>query len=124
MQQEYSYYLETYRSTGLRHCLNWYHSREPNFRHEQADRLAERPFPPHIPALLISATEDAALPLWMAQSEASRKPFEVGGNLRLEVVEGADHWDVLYRDKVNDMLGGFVEEVLSSRWKPEKKMKL
>ncbi|BGP21408.1 soluble epoxide hydrolase [Rhodotorula toruloides] len=117
---EYQYYLDTFSRHGLHHPLNWYRTRRINHTEEQASRLPA--FSPDIPALMIPAEKDPALPPAMAKSPAVMKSFP-GGNLRvLPVVKEADHWllqDVRFRDRVTDMLADFVDEVLSGKWKPE-----
>ncbi|GAA5856180.1 hypothetical protein JCM8547_000807 [Rhodosporidiobolus lusitaniae] len=118
---EYQYYMQVFRSTGLTHPLNWYRTRALNFRDEQAARLADKGFPPHIPALLLAATGDAALPPAMATNDAVKKAFEKGGNLRVEMVEGADHWllqDPRFRNKITHRLEEFAREVLDGKWTP------
>ncbi|GAA6035930.1 hypothetical protein JCM8097_005171 [Rhodosporidiobolus ruineniae] len=121
---EYLYYLTSFSSTGLTHPLNWYRTRALNEADERAARLAERGFPAEVPALLLTVTEDPALPPSMAEGVGMKRAFERGGNLRVKRVEGADHWllqDPLYRNKVTDMLDDFAQEVLSGKWRPEKR---
>lgn len=140
--QEYHYYLETFRKHGLYHPLNWYRTRRINHEEEQAARLG--PVPAHIPALMIPAEKDPALPPAMADNPAVRKCFS--GNLRvLPPIKGGDHWvlqvielvppgrhgdqridgpssamyqDVRYCDQVTRMLADFVDEVLAGKWQP------
>ncbi|BGP12483.1 hypothetical protein JCM10213_006949 [Rhodosporidiobolus nylandii] len=124
---ESRYYVETFRKTGLKHALNWYRTRKLNYKQDQADRLAEKGFPPHIPALLLPAEKDVALPPAMSKSEAVLKAFERGGNLRIEVIEGADHWllqDQRFRDQVTNKLDAFMQEVASGKWLPAKGAKM
>lgn len=87
--QEYDYYLSTFQKNGLHHPLNWYRTRQINFLEEQEARIA--PFPANIPALVLSAAKDDALPPAMAKNKAVLKCFP-GGNLSVKVIEGADHW--------------------------------
>lgn len=118
--QEYHYYLNTFRKHGLYHPLNWYRTRRINHLDEQESRIG--PVPAHIPALMIPAELDPALPPAMADSPAVKKCFP-GGNLRvLPPVKGGDHWvlqDVRYCDVVTNLLGDFVDEVTSGKWQPE-----
>ncbi|KAG0661846.1 hypothetical protein C6P46_003737 [Rhodotorula mucilaginosa] len=117
---EYHYYLNTFRKHGLYHPLNWYRTRRINHLDEQESRIG--PVPAHIPALMIPAELDPALPPAMADSPAVKKCFP-GGNLRvLPPVKGGDHWvlqDVRYCDVVTNLLGDFVDEVTSGKWQPE-----
>ncbi|GAA5907551.1 hypothetical protein JCM6882_004403 [Rhodosporidiobolus microsporus] len=118
---EFLYYLSVFRKTGMSTPTNWYRTRELNFRDDQAAGFAARGFPRDIPALLLPASKDVALPPAMALSPAVKKAFP-GGNLRIEVFEGADHWllqDRRFRDEVNDKLDDFIQEVLSGKWQPE-----
>ncbi|GAA6020234.1 hypothetical protein JCM10207_004381 [Rhodosporidiobolus poonsookiae] len=123
---EYTYYLRTFRATGLTHPLNWYRTRTLNHLDEQHSDLAACGFPAHIPALLLPATEDPALPPQMGKSPSVVRAFK-GGNLRVKEIEGADHWllqDRRFRSKVTGILDDFVQEVLGGRWQPEPQTKL
>ncbi|GAA5968925.1 hypothetical protein JCM21900_000731 [Sporobolomyces salmonicolor] len=109
-EPEFDYYLSTFRRTGLHSALNWYRTRLINHCDEQASQIP--PFPEHIPALVLPAENDLALPPSMAESPAVRKCFP-GGNLEVRVVRGADHWllqDPRYRAQVTRLLADFVEE--------------
>jgi hypothetical protein len=87
--QELDVYLNAYRKGGFAAPLNWYRTRQINFREEQLANLP--PFPPHIPCLQLPASHDAALPPSMALSPAVLRCFPAG-NLDVRVLEGADHW--------------------------------
>ncbi|GAA5918434.1 hypothetical protein JCM1841_003963 [Sporobolomyces salmonicolor] len=109
-EPEFDYYLSTFRRTGLHSALNWYRTRLINHCDEQASQIP--PFPEHVPALVLPAENDLALPPSMAESPAVRKCFP-GGNLEVRVVRGADHWllqDPRYRAHVTGLLADFVEE--------------
>ncbi|GJN92183.1 hypothetical protein Rhopal_005213-T1 [Rhodotorula paludigena] len=115
---EYLYYLGTFKKHGLHAPLNWYRTRRVNYFEEQESGLSHS-FPAHIPALLLPAENDPALPPGMAKSQGKYFP---GGNLRVEVIKGADHWllqDGQCRNLVTDKLVAFVDEVLSGKWKPD-----
>ncbi|GAA5997287.1 alpha/beta hydrolase [Rhodotorula paludigena] len=115
---EYLYYLRTFEKHGLHAPLNWYRTRRVNYFEEQQSGLSHS-FPAHIPALLFPAENDPALPPGMAKSQGKYFP---GGNLRVEVIKGADHWllqDGNCRNLVTDKLAAFVDEVLSGKWKPD-----
>lgn len=95
--QEYQYYLDTFHRYGLHHPLNWYRTRQVNHAEEQLSRLPT--FSPEIPALMIPAEKDPALPPAMAKSPAVMKCFP-GRNLRVSPpVKGADHWLLQVRGK-------------------------
>lgn len=143
--QEYLYYLRTFKKHGLHAPLNWYRTRRVNYFEEQQSGLSHS-FPAHIPALLLPAENDPALPPGMAKSQGKYFP---GGNLRVEVIKGADHWllqvrcvylttalsvalvvwstrltrhslqDGKCRNLVTDKLAAFVDEVLSGKWRPD-----
>ncbi|BGP36432.1 hypothetical protein JCM10450v2_000331 [Rhodotorula kratochvilovae] len=117
---EYLYYLSTFRKYGMHHPLNWYRNRRVCALDERASRLPPT-FPADIPALLLPAELDSALPPSMADPKKMRRMFP-GGNLRVEVLKGADHWvlqDAPFRDAVTEKLAAFVEEVLAGKWQPD-----
>ncbi|GAA5829814.1 hypothetical protein JCM3770_005370, partial [Rhodotorula araucariae] len=117
---EFLYYLSTFRKYGMHHPLNWYRNRRACALEERASPLPAT-FPAHIPALLLPAEHDAALPPAMSDPRKMRKTFP-GGNLRVELLKGADHWalqDAPFRDAVTEKLAAFVEEVLSGKWQPD-----
>ncbi|GAA5828224.1 hypothetical protein JCM11251_002643 [Rhodosporidiobolus azoricus] len=119
--EEFRYYNAVFSKSGFATPTNWYRTRRLNFRDDQLARFAERGFPKDIPSLLLPAGEDNALPPSMALSPAMKKAFK-GGNLRIEVIEGADHWllqDRRFRDKVSEKLDSFIQEILSGKWQPE-----
>lgn len=70
--------------------LSWYRNRAINFKEEVESNLP--PFPSYIPCLQLPAEHDAALPPKMCLSQNVLKEFKVGGNLEVQVLEGADHW--------------------------------
>ncbi|TNY19567.1 Alpha/Beta hydrolase protein [Rhodotorula diobovata] len=118
--QELLYYIETFKKHGMHAPLNWYRNRTVSALDEQASHVAAT-FPAHIPALLLPAENDPALPPAMSDPKRMAKLFP-GGNLRIEVIKGADHWalqDEPFRDGVTDRLLSFVEEVLAGKWQPE-----
>lgn len=88
--QELLYYIYAFKKYGMHAPLNWYRNRRVSALDEQASELPGT-FPPHIPALLIPAENDPALPPAMADPKKMQKHFP-GGNLRVELVKGADHW--------------------------------
>ncbi|GAA5837132.1 hypothetical protein JCM9279_005594 [Rhodotorula babjevae] len=117
---ELLYYIWAFKTYGMHAPLNWYRNRRVSALDEQASELPGT-FPPHIPALLLPAENDPALPPAMADPKKMQKHFP-GGNLRVELVKGADHWvlqDAPYRDDVTAKLVSFVDEVLAGKWQPE-----
>ncbi|KAI8918248.1 Alpha/Beta hydrolase protein [Powellomyces hirtus] len=63
-EKEFEYYCKQFARTGFHGPLNWYRTRRVNFEDEQGD-LARRIT---IPALMVLAEEDAALPPVMARN--------------------------------------------------------
>jgi len=90
LPQELLYYIWAFKTYGMHAPLNWYRNRRVSALDEQASELPGT-FPPHIPALLLPAENDPALPPAMADPKKMQKHFP-GGNLRVELVKGADHW--------------------------------
>lgn len=93
--QELLYYIETFKKHGMHAPLNWYRNRTVSALDEQASHVAAT-FPAHIPALLLPAENDPALPPAMSDPKRMAKLFP-GGNLRIEVIKGADHWALQVR---------------------------
>ncbi|GAA5848681.1 hypothetical protein JCM5353_000248 [Sporobolomyces roseus] len=121
-EPEYDYYLSTFAKNGLQHPLNWYRTRKINYLEEQEAQLP--PFPAQIPALVLSAAGDDALPPSMADNKSVRKCFP-GGNLKVKVIDEADHWvlqDPRYRDGVTKQLAEFIEENFAKEEKSNPKL--
>ncbi|GAA5908116.1 alpha/beta hydrolase [Sporobolomyces salmoneus] len=121
-EPEYDYYLSTFQKNGLQHPLNWYRTRRINFLEEQEAQLP--PFPAHIPALVLSAAKDDALPPAMAKNKAVMKCFP-GGNLTVKVIEGADHWvlqDRRFRNGITKQLDEFIDENFAKEQKAISKL--
>lgn len=107
-ESELEYYVSQYmlqQAPQLRGPLNWYRTRQVN--HEEELPLAEKRVTIEMPALLITATEDAALPPWMsAGMEKHFKRLDRG-----EVKSG--HWALSQAaDAVNEKIGEWIEDVL------------
>ncbi|KAI5477200.1 calcium-transporting ATPase [Pseudohyphozyma bogoriensis] len=87
-EAELDHYIDTFNKGGMAGPLAWYKTRAVNHHEEVAHN--HDPFPPHIPALLLSATLDAALPPSMATSKSVLGAFPAGN---LEDVEPDEELD-------------------------------
>lgn len=105
--EEVDFYVAQYARNGMRGPLNWYRTRKHNYEEElallkdgEAPRLG-------MPALIVVAEKDPALPPRM--SEGMEAHFE---NLSRATV-GGTHWALWdSTEDVNAAIGKFVEEVL------------
>ena len=107
--KELDYYAEAYSRNGLKGTLNWYRTRELNFRDEKV--LANvKDLKIKCPVLLVSARQDQAIPPSMARG--MEKSFE---DLSTGEVD-AGHWALWQRpEECNRLIGGFLERVLEGR---------
>jgi soluble epoxide hydrolase/lipid-phosphate phosphatase len=109
-------YVEVFRAKGMNGPFNWYRTRKLNYEDELvfAKRDKVHRFP--MPAMLVMATEDIALPPSLAEAQA--KFFE--GGLRKVTVE-ASHWVAVEKpDEVNRLIGEFVTDILGKEVVKEK----
>lgn len=111
-EDEIDFYVRQYSRHGMRGPLNWYRTRQINYEDERA--LLGGPdgqTPPRVqpPALMVVASNDAALPPSMA--EGMQKSFE---SLRMAEVEGT-HWALWEPTaaQTNAHIGSFIEELLA-----------
>ena len=112
-EKELEYYVQQYCLNGppeLRGPLNWYRTRELNFQDER--ELAEKEPKFEMPALLITATKDAALPPSM--SAGMDKYF-----VKLSRGEvDSSHWALSHAaDEVNQNVAKWVNDILGGALK-------
>jgi soluble epoxide hydrolase / lipid-phosphate phosphatase len=115
--EELDFYSEAYSRNGLRGPLNWYRTRELNFRDEKV--LANvKDLKIKVPVLFVVAKNDQALPPSM--SRGMERSFE-----SLEVREvDAGHWALWQRpEECNRLIEGFLEKLLGGDGQ-ERKTKL
>jgi len=107
--QELEFYAEKYARNGMRGPLNWYRTRELNFKDEIP--LAEKAAQIECPAMFIGATRDDALP--PAMSKGMGKGFEKGVKMK-EVA--SHHWCLwAAAEECNALIKEFVDEQLQMR---------
>ncbi|KAI5863164.1 epoxide hydrolase [Durotheca rogersii] len=107
------FYVQEYSRNGLHGPCNWYRTRDLNG--EDDLELAKDPsFQFKIPAMLVMAGRDQALPPHLA--EGQDKYFAAG--LKSELIPESNHWvQVTFPKEVNDYIGDFVETVLGEELK-------
>jgi pimeloyl-ACP methyl ester carboxylesterase len=107
-EEELEYYAECYSRNGLRGPLNWYRTRELNFKDEKV--LAEvKDLRIKCPVLFVVAKHDAALPPSMARG--MEKSF---GDLTIKEVD-ASHWALWQQpEECNAFIKEFFVEKLFS----------
>jgi soluble epoxide hydrolase / lipid-phosphate phosphatase len=104
--EELEYYAEAYSRNGLRGPLNWYRTRELNFRDEKPLAVV-KDFKIRCPVLFVVAKNDQALPPSMSQG--MEKSFE---NLTVREVDSG-HWALWQKpEECNWLIGGFLERLL------------
>jgi soluble epoxide hydrolase / lipid-phosphate phosphatase len=111
--EELDYYTEAYSRHGLRGPLNWYRTRELNFRDEKV--LANvKDFKIRCPVLYVGAKRDQALPPSMVRGmERNFEDLTVG-----EVDAG--HWALWQRpEECNRLISGFLERLLGESEREE-----
>jgi soluble epoxide hydrolase / lipid-phosphate phosphatase len=104
--EELDHYTEAYSRQGLRGPLNWYRTRELNFR-DEIPLAGVNDLKIRCPVLFVSAKRDAALPPSMSMGMA--KGFV---DLTTELVDSG-HWALWQRPKeCNGLIKGFLERVV------------
>ncbi|EMR67943.1 putative epoxide hydrolase protein [Eutypa lata UCREL1] len=104
------FYVQEYSRHGLHAPCNWYRTRELESEDETVLAKEQPDFKFKLPAMLVMAEQDAALPLQMADGQ--EEYFE-GDNFKMEVLAGANHWAMLQKpEECNKLIGGFVKKVL------------
>lgn len=110
-EEELEYYAESFSRNGLRGPLNWYRTRELNFKDEKV--LAEvKDLKIKVPVLLVQAKYDGALPPGMAKG--MEKSFS---DLKIREVD-ASHWVLWQRpEECNAIIKEFFEKLLGEEEK-------
>jgi pimeloyl-ACP methyl ester carboxylesterase len=107
--EELDYYVQAYARSGLRGPLNWYRTREMNFRDERV-LASVKDLRIRCPVLFVVASRDQALPPSMSQGKGMEKSFE---DLTVKQVD-AGHWALWQRpEECNELIAGFLERVVS-----------
>ncbi|KAI8634980.1 Alpha/Beta hydrolase protein [Xylariaceae sp. FL1651] len=101
------FYVQEYSRHGLHGPCNWYRTRLLNV--EDEIELAKDNFKFPMPAMLLMAEKDAALPPWMAQGQEQH--FAAG--LKMATLEDCSHWAMIQKPaEVNKYIGEFIKSVL------------
>lgn len=111
-EEEVEYYAQEYSRNGLRGPLNWYRTRELNYKDELAlVEKGEASCRLKCPTMFVQATQDAALPPSMSQN--MERWFD-SGLKRAEVV--AAHWCLWQaKEECNKLIAEWVVEQLRTR---------
>ena len=106
------FYVQEFSRHGLHGPCNWYRTRELNGDDEAV--LAKDPFKFPMPAMLLMADQDAALPPWMAMGQEQH--FAAG--LKMETLTGCSHWAMVQKPAaVNKYIGEFIKGILGDEIK-------
>ncbi|RYC64764.1 hypothetical protein CHU98_g1457 [Xylaria longipes] len=101
------FYVQEFSRHGLHGPCNWYRTRELNSADEEVLAADNFKFP--MPAMLLMADKDLALPPWMAIGQ--EKHF--AGGLKLETLTDCSHWAMIQKPvEVNKHIGDFIKSVL------------
>uniref|UniRef100_A0A6B2LB86 AB hydrolase-1 domain-containing protein n=1 Tax=Arcella intermedia TaxID=1963864 RepID=A0A6B2LB86_9EUKA len=96
-QQEFNYYVQQYKHSGLKGALNWYRTHKINFEIEKTKKF--NVVIPH-KALMVTAGRDVVLPPSMANNMPNLIP-----NLTMVNIEEANHWILLdYPERCTEVL--------------------
>ncbi|KAG0173548.1 hypothetical protein DFQ28_002148 [Apophysomyces sp. BC1034] len=96
------YYVEQYQRAGAHGSLNWYKQTGNNWENcKDLDPIIRKP------ALMVSADQDAALPVKMTEGMSDFIP-----DLEFHIVEGSGHW-VLWEEpaRCNELLQQWLQKV-------------
>ncbi|KAI0975991.1 Alpha/Beta hydrolase protein [Xylaria arbuscula] len=106
------FYVQEFSRHGLHGPCNWYRTRDLNNVDEEA--MAQDAFKFPMPAMLLMADKDAALPPWMAIGQ--EKHF--AGGLKLEHLTDCSHWAMIQQpEQVNKHIDDFIKSVLGDEIK-------
>ncbi|KAI1816807.1 alpha/beta-hydrolase [Poronia punctata] len=106
------YVQEFARNGGIHAPCNWYRTRVLNSPDEI--ELAKTPFKFPMPAMLLMADKDDALPTSMAANQ--HKHFAAG--LKMDTLKDCSHWAMVQKPaKVNEHIGQFIKSVLGDEVK-------
>lgn len=98
-----------YSRNGLHGPMNWYRTRSINGEDELPLAKEMATFKFQMPAMLVMAGQDLALPPSLADGQ--EQYFAVG--LKKEVLPHASHWALIHcPDESNKYIGEFVKQVL------------
>ncbi|RWA13839.1 hypothetical protein EKO27_g1247 [Xylaria grammica] len=101
------FYVQEFSRHGLHGPCNWYRTRELNADDEEV--IAKNNFKFPMPAMLLMADKDAALPPWMAAGQEQH--FD--GGLKLETLTDCSHWAMIQKPvEVNKHIGDFIKSNL------------
>ncbi|KAI2626625.1 epoxide hydrolase [Hypoxylon sp. NC1633] len=107
------FYIQEYSRHGLHGPCNWYRTTELNCQ-DELELAKNTDFKFKIPAMLVMAEQDKALPPSLADGQ--EKFF--AGKFKKEVVPGASHWvQIQCPEVVNEYIGEFVKSVLGDELK-------
>ncbi|KAI0180911.1 epoxide hydrolase [Hypoxylon sp. FL1284] len=108
------YYVQEFSRHGLHGPCNWYRTRSLNGDDDIALLQKQPDFKFQMPAMLLMAELDSALPPRLADGQ--EKYFE--GPFKRELIKGASHWAMIQcPDEVNKHIGDFVKSVLGDELK-------
>ena len=110
------FYVQEYSrsGSGIHAPCNWYRTRSLNSEDEIELAKDKENFKFPMPAMLLMADKDAALPPWMAANQ--HQHFAAG--LKLEVLKDCSHWAMVQRPvEVNQHIGDFIKSVLGNELK-------
>ncbi|KAI1772421.1 epoxide hydrolase [Hypoxylon cercidicola] len=108
------YYVQEYTRHGMNGPCNWYKTRSLNGDDELVLAKEIPDFKFKLPAMLIMADKDAALPPHLA--EGQEKFFE--GPFKSELLQNSSHWAMIQcPEEVNKHIGDFIKSVLGDELK-------
>ncbi|XXG96566.1 hypothetical protein Hte_002851 [Hypoxylon texense] len=108
------YYVQEFARHGLHGPCNWYKTRDLNGDDEVVLAKEDPGFKFKLPAMLVMAEKDGALPARLA--EGQEKFFE--GPFTSEIILGSSHWAMVQcPEEVNKYIGQFVKSVLGDELK-------
>ncbi|KAI2637397.1 alpha/beta-hydrolase [Xylaria nigripes] len=103
------FYVQEYSRNGLHSPCNWYRTRPINADDEI--QMAKENFKFPMPAMLLMADRDAALPLSLA--EGQEKYFAAG--LKIETIKDCSHWAMIQRPaEVNEHIREFLKSLFGN----------
>ncbi|KAI0389875.1 hypothetical protein F5Y17DRAFT_469364 [Xylariaceae sp. FL0594] len=107
-------YVREFSRHGMHGPCNWYRTRPLNGEDEVEMAKRQEAFRFPMPAMLLMADKDAALPLWMAADQ--HRHF--AGPFKLETLTDCSHWAMIQKPaEVNQHIGDFIKSVLGSELK-------
>lgn len=108
------YYVKEFARHGLNGPCNWYKTRDLNGDDEEQLAKEDPSFKFKLPAMLVMAEKDGALPPRLADGQ--EKFFE--GPFKSELILGSSHWAMVQcPEEVNRHIGDFVKSVLGDELK-------